>query len=173
MFANLTNHFYPALPKDPLQVGSMFFIGAACYMHKGRIRLSASLVLGAFLALLVSALHPDFFFVIYQITLPVIVFALAYLPGGFIRGFNRWGDYSYGLYLYAFPEQQAVAAAGVRDPVLMAGASFLLTLPLAVLSWHFVESRFLRRARESPPAPATADRDHGRDQVEPTVVEKT
>ncbi|MDB5446055.1 MAG: acyltransferase [Phenylobacterium sp.] len=58
------------------------------------------------------------------------------------------GDYSYGMFLYAFPIQQAVMAAvpGLDAPVLT-----LIALPLvaafAALSWHFVEKPILKMRR--------------------------
>jgi peptidoglycan/LPS O-acetylase OafA/YrhL len=43
--------------------------------------------------------------------LPAVhLFYLAYVPSGWIRKYNRVGDYSYGIYIYAFPVQQSVAA---------------------------------------------------------------
>ncbi len=53
----------------------------------------------------------------------------------------RYGDFSYGLYLYAFPVQQLIVLL-IPEPgpywkfVLL---SFLCTLPFAILSWHLVE----------------------------------
>ena len=54
--------------------------------------------------------------------------------------FNRIGDYSYGLYIYAFPVKQTVArlAPGV-EPYAMFALAFPVTLALAALSWHCVE----------------------------------
>ncbi|CAI0956113.1 Acyltransferase family [Serratia proteamaculans] len=59
-------------------------------------------------------------------------------------------DYSYGVYIYAFPVQQIIinnTALGFYSSML---ASAVITLLLGALSWHFVEKRFLRRK----PAPA-------------------
>jgi peptidoglycan/LPS O-acetylase OafA/YrhL len=64
-----------------------------------------------------------------------------------LTGFERrvGGDYSYGLYLYAFPVQQCLAA--MHAPRLGFAAyfvsSFLLALALAAASWHLVERRAL------------------------------
>jgi len=39
------------------------------------------------------------------LALSYATFWLAYIPGGVIRRFNELGDYSYGIYIYAFPLQ--------------------------------------------------------------------
>ncbi|WP_150290585.1 acyltransferase family protein [Sphingobium estronivorans] len=77
----------------------------------------------------------------------------AVLCGGFLTSRHgaisgRWPDYSYGMYIYAFPVM--VLLAGVLrtdDYRLLALASFVGTLPLAALSWHFVEKPVLDKAR--------------------------
>ena len=55
-------------------------------------------------------------------------------------GYNRLGDYSYGLYLWGFPMQQVVAH---HVPAAMPLANAALALPLAaalaVVSWHSIE----------------------------------
>ena len=67
-------------------------------------------------------------------------FVLAYLPAGIMREYNRLGDYSYGMYVYAYPVQQTVAWAGIAGTVA-AGilVSFPIALICAVASWHFLE----------------------------------
>ncbi|HGE8334938.1 TPA: acyltransferase family protein [Serratia marcescens] len=54
-------------------------------------------------------------------------------------------DYSYGVYIYAFPVQQIVinhTSLGFYSSMLF---SALMTLFLGALSWHLVERRFLRK----------------------------
>jgi peptidoglycan/LPS O-acetylase OafA/YrhL len=81
---------------------------------------------------------------------------------------GRWGDFSYGLYLWGFPAQQAVIAVGGAAwtgwwNLALAGP---VGLGCAVLSWHAVERRALswrpfglrpRRARQATPAVAALD----------------
>lgn len=60
--------------------------------------------------------------------------------------FAKHGDLSYGLYLFAFPVQQAVThfgGAGVT-PAVNFVLSLVITAVLAFFSWHLVEKRFLK-----------------------------
>ncbi|WGH78025.1 acyltransferase family protein [Jannaschia ovalis] len=71
---------------------------------------------------------------------------LAFRPGGAIRGWNRLGDYSYGVYIIAFPVQQALLHwAGPMTPLDNAAVAALITLPLAVICWHAIERPALAR----------------------------
>jgi peptidoglycan/LPS O-acetylase OafA/YrhL len=79
-------------------------------------------------------------------TLPYMVICFGRMSMPVVRHAGRFGDLSYGLYLYAFPVQQLVLAFMPDDayPVLTCVA---LTLPLAFLSWHLVERPALRWTR--------------------------
>lgn len=59
-----------------------------------------------------------------------------------LENFCRYGDFSYGLYIFACPIQQLLLYyLGPQVPVLWFFAlAYVPTLALAVLSWHFVES---------------------------------
>jgi peptidoglycan/LPS O-acetylase OafA/YrhL len=65
--------------------------------------------------------------------------------------FVRKNDVSYGLYIYAFPVQQALAMAGVHEHglFLFMVAATLGTLPLAIASWLVVERPIMRRVRRN------------------------
>lgn len=122
----------------------MFFTGAAFHVMRDRITLSPRLFLLAATALLASLFNKHVFFVVYLFTVPYLLFYLAYVPGGWLRQFNRLGDYSYGIYIYAYPLQQSVVALSGVISILALG---LIALPpallLAALSWHLVEKRAL------------------------------
>jgi peptidoglycan/LPS O-acetylase OafA/YrhL len=63
-----------------------------------------------------------------------------------LRSAGRYGDFSYGIYLWACPVQQVLVLwLGKQTPFMMLTAlSLVCTFVLAWLSWHFVESRALR-----------------------------
>jgi len=63
--------------------------------------------------------------------------------------FFSGGDYSYGIYLYGYPIQQALVAAIPVDmpwPVLLVLSALATTL-FAYVSWHYVEKPILRFRR--------------------------
>lgn len=76
------------------------------------------------------------------------VFWLGYAPSGRIRQFNRLGDYSYGIYIYAFPLQGlAVWLWGAGSPTDNILLSFPMVLICAVISWHWIERPALEISR--------------------------
>ncbi|MEZ5975052.1 MAG: acyltransferase [Planctomycetota bacterium] len=124
----------------------VFFLGGAAYVLRRFVPLQHVAFAVAMVALFALQGWKPGFHVLYPYLLAYGVLYLAYIPGGFLRGFNRLGDYSYGLYIYAFPVQQAIAALqpGVSMPVMFREAS-AATLLLAVLSWYLVEKPMLAR----------------------------
>lgn len=126
---------------------AFFGIGMICYVWREYVHLKISYFLGALVILGMSSCHDMAFLFLYPFALSYIILFLAYVPSGYIRKFNHLGDYSYGLYIYAFPIQQIIAALN-KDVSLssMLLLSTLMTLCLSVLSWHFIEIRFLKRS---------------------------
>jgi peptidoglycan/LPS O-acetylase OafA/YrhL len=124
-----------------------FFIGGAFYVMRAHIKLVSATFWGCIVALVVSGalLTHDYFFVVYFLTMPYALLYAAFMPRGRVRRFNRLGDYSYGIYIWAFPVQQTVAflvpGISVHGLILVAAP---VTLVLAWCSWHLIEHRSLR-----------------------------
>ncbi|MBZ9794740.1 hypothetical protein LB556_03560 [Mesorhizobium sp. ES1-4] len=75
--------------------------------------------------------------------IPVVAYATVYIglsPIPRIPIYDR-GDYSYGIYLYGYPFQQALVSLFPRltSPWLHFGISLVLVTGVAMLSWHFIE----------------------------------
>ena len=120
-----------------------FAVGTGLYVWRDSILLNP--LIGIALAGLAVLLHnTQFYHISFVVALAYGVFIFAYLPRGFIRKYNRLGDYSYGIYIYAFPLQQlSVHLFGPQTAfqnMMSAGAIFF---SLAALSWHFVEKSSL------------------------------
>lgn len=63
-----------------------------------------------------------------------------------LQRFGKHGDFSYGIYLYAFPIQQLLAlyAGHALTGLGMFAVSMLASLACAVLSWHLIEQPCLK-----------------------------
>jgi FkbM family methyltransferase len=74
----------------------------------------------------------------------LLIFYLGYLPFKPLNIYNRVGDYSYGMYIYAFPCEQIGAALwpGIT-PIALIAVSLPATLAFSTLSWHLIERRAL------------------------------
>lgn len=141
----LAEHFYFRSESQFAKLFAMFFIGATFYILKEYIVLSRWLFWLILIVLSVATSNKHAFFVVYVFSMAYILFYLAYVPSGVIRRYNRLGDYSYGIYIYAFPVQQSVAALipgiSVAQMILISAA---FTILLATLSWHLLERRSLK-----------------------------
>jgi peptidoglycan/LPS O-acetylase OafA/YrhL len=93
--------------------------------------------------------------VAYQAALPYVVLWVAQLDVGWMARFGRRGDFSYGIYLWAFPVQQTMVHLGAAAWPLPGNVltCFAVTLGCAAASWHVVERPALRRKwREARPS---------------------
>jgi peptidoglycan/LPS O-acetylase OafA/YrhL len=80
------------------------------------------------------------------IAIPYVVLCTAYLSAGGLRRLTRPGDVSYGIYLLAFPVQQAIFelwGGSGPSPLVLALLAFPVAYLLALASWHGVEQRAL------------------------------
>ncbi|MEO8485733.1 MAG: acyltransferase [Betaproteobacteria bacterium] len=82
---------------------------------------------------------------LFALLLAYAVLVAGYHPALRLRGIARAPDYSYGLYVYAFPIQQTIVRAdpGIAPPLLFV-AAFAITLVVAAISWHALEAPALR-----------------------------
>ncbi|MCF1711073.1 acyltransferase [Tabrizicola sp. J26] len=124
-----------------------FAIGTTFYAIRDRMPLSLPIL--AALALLTWLAHGTTAFPpVLALAIGYGTFWLAFIPRGAILGYNRIGDYSYGIYVYAFPLQGLVIWLwGPMGPGLNIALALPLTLICAVLSWHLIEAPALEMRR--------------------------
>jgi peptidoglycan/LPS O-acetylase OafA/YrhL len=142
----LAPDYIPLLPiRMFLRPAGMFALGALCYLHRERIPTNLLLVVtlaGACWILRPTPIYPYAF----ALALAAFVFWFAYrLP---LFGYNRFGDYSYGLYLWGYPVQQSVVHLW---PTMTVYQNIAISLPIAlmlgVLSWYAIEKPALALKR--------------------------
>lgn len=119
---------------------AMFFTGAGFYLLRNRVRLSTFIVASLFILIFVSYGIRPLFITLTYLSLTYLLLYLAYVPSGRVRLFNRLGDYSYGLYIFAYPIQQTLVYTWPNiGPVTLFVSSLLLALFFAMASWHLIE----------------------------------
>jgi len=139
----LTSNYWAVIG---LRLGSLFFLGSAAWFFREKIVLNGRwclLAVGFFG--LTAWWAPRLLPAVQVLVLTYCLFYLAYVPAGLVRGFNRLGDYSYGVYIYAFPAQQTIMSQlPETGPLHLSLLAFAITLPFAAFSWHLVEKPALQ-----------------------------
>ncbi|MGB5417509.1 acyltransferase family protein [Algibacter sp.] len=79
-----------------------------------------------------------------------MVFYIAY-NFKFLNHFGKYGDITYGVYIYHFPIIQVAVYYGLfktYNPFIVGVILLLLVIVLATISWHFLELRYLSEGRK-------------------------
>jgi len=140
-------------PQEWPRLLSYYLAGVVFYLYRDRIPLNVWGAIAASVIVLISAV----FGAVVNLTLLVfgtyVLFYIAFHSRINLRGFGRYGDFSYGLYLYSFPIQQLLVQQchTLKAPFSLFLLALPLTIGIAVCSWYFVEKPFLRRKRRSSP----------------------
>lgn len=130
-----------------IDFGIYFVLGMLAYIYRNSLKYNWRGVLFAFGAWMGMYFIADAGYLPLAAITWVRYFSVTYLvlyfafQKGVFNHFGKMGDYSYGIYIYAFPIQQSIVAIlGKEIPmyqhVLLA---FALILPLSWFSWQYVE----------------------------------
>jgi peptidoglycan/LPS O-acetylase OafA/YrhL len=144
-----------------------FALGALTWVNRRLIPLGWPFAAAA-LIVAISALHLPPLFVLFAPSVVYLIFYCAYaLPH---VDLDRFGDISYGVYIYAWPMQQTVFWPG-QSGATNAMFATVFVIPLAYLSWIAVEKpslgakawagRMFSKIRKSRPAVRAADAQAG------------
>lgn len=126
-----------------------FSLGIAGYLFRRWIPLSwwACLVMLP-INIAVQQFFPAAGLHVRQVFIAYFVLCLGFLGVGKGSVSSGWSDYSYGMYIYAYPVMFVLEHLFVfKSAYLMALADIICTLPLAAASWHFVEKPALDRLK--------------------------
>jgi len=158
------------LTRDPAKwrLFLFFIAGSLFYINRHSIRLGWLPVVALIALFAATAGIPRLHGIAFVVLVAYLTFAIALWRH--VRWLDpaRFGDISYGVYLYAFPVQQTLIELlpGARDGWSLAALAVAATLPLAILSWVAVERpalaakgtlvRLRRRRRERTPRASSA-----------------
>lgn len=137
-----------------------FLAGAVFYQYRSGIPLRNRYAVCSALALICAAMVPPSGRIVFPFAITYLLFWFSFHPRVHFHNWARHGDFSYGVYLYAFPLQQllAMTVPGISPLVMFATATPLASLS-GLLSWHIVEKHFLQardKARLLRSAPSFA-----------------
>ena len=119
-----------------------FLAGGVCYLYRERIPRSPALLTASLLLIVLTAADGFGLNLILPLCGTYVLLYVCFLPQSFGKFITDRGDFSYGIYLYAFPVQQLLYLwfpVFFHSPLRLFVAATLLTVPLAFLSWHLVE----------------------------------
>jgi peptidoglycan/LPS O-acetylase OafA/YrhL len=140
-----------------IMLGATFVLGSLAYSLHARLHLSWTIA-AALMAVWIVTWGGGWARATGILAIAFAVLVLAFRTPAWLRRLTAPGDLSYGIYVYAFPVQQSVAAIwGAIDPLLMMAIAFPVTYGLAFVSWRLVERPALalkRLVASRPPEPA-------------------
>jgi len=122
-----------------------YMAGALMYRCRDQVLLSPYLALIAIM-LFFGTTHTSFHPSCAILAVTYLVIWAAFARNSFLANFGRFGDMSYGIYVYAFPIQQTVVHIfhSHLSPIHLFFLSYPVTCFLAFASWHLIESRCLK-----------------------------
>ena len=124
---------------------ALFFAGSALFLYRQKLVFTWPAFFLALGILIAATCRPEAY-PLFFLVLPYVVICFALLPLPGIMRWGKYGDFSYGIYLYAFPVQQCVMltfGTGLSIPLFFSIA-FAITLLFAVISWYVIEAPALR-----------------------------
>ena len=121
-----------------------FMFATGLFVCRHRVPVSLPLAAAVLVTLLIADIRS--FGAVYYAGIAYVALVLAYHPRLRWRAYLRVGDYSYGTYVFAFPIQQFIIwRFGITEPPLLFALAFIMTIALAIVSWHAVEKPALRQ----------------------------
>ena len=135
---------------------TIFLSGSVIYLYREKIPDSGVITLGATALVLVGLFipvgHPTPLYNITSFALTAVFLAYPLIWLGIHLPFSKVGsvnDYSYGVYIYAFPVQQLLFLWGVNKWGYLPYTflTILAVIPLAVASWWLIEKHALKLKR--------------------------
>lgn len=126
-----------------ITLGLLFFTGVVFYKEEKRIKQNRYWGVISFMVFIVlSTISPNLTNIYASILLGYAIFSLG--RENYMSWISKYGDFSYGIYIYSFPIQQMiVASTKSQSAPRVFLLSIVLSIVIAAMSWHLVESKAL------------------------------
>jgi peptidoglycan/LPS O-acetylase OafA/YrhL len=115
-----------------------YLLGMSVYLYSDKIRMSPRIAILCGLAICATFVFGGFTDIL-PIAGTYLLFWFAFGRIGPISKFERFGDFSYGTYLYGLPVTYIVLRYAHLTGELLALTAFACTLPIAIASWFLIE----------------------------------
>jgi peptidoglycan/LPS O-acetylase OafA/YrhL len=142
--------------QNMVEYGTYFLIGVCVSRFRLQKWLTVSSMFGAVALMYAVQQWPVASRVVSWFAFPCVFLTFGLASSLAARALARFGDFSYGVYIYALPVQQTVLYLFPALPLwAYVAATLVVTLALAAASWHLIERRALR-LKPRRPLPAMA-----------------
>ncbi len=124
-----------------------FLSGMLFFLYRDKKIVDLRIVFSLIIAYTICALwkQTEVLNILNYVLVPFLIMYFAFFPSR-VSNIGKYGDFSYGFYIYAFPIQQTIiylfdTTISIPSLILL---SILFTLPFAILSWHLIEKKALK-----------------------------
>ncbi|WP_395051087.1 acyltransferase family protein [Flavobacterium sp.] len=127
-----------------LNLGTFFIVGSLLASIQFEKLKYKGVILGLSVLIMVLSLYFNHYDLVKHIIFPIVVVLIGFIPLPFLHTFGKYGDMSYGIYIYSFPIQQTLVYFFKMNTYNLMLASVLLSIFFGYLSWHLIEKRALK-----------------------------
>jgi peptidoglycan/LPS O-acetylase OafA/YrhL len=127
-----------------LNLGTFFIGGSLLASLQFEKIKNKNLILFVSLLILMLSLNFNCYDLIKHIIFPVVVLLIGFIPLPFLRTFGKFGDMSYGIYIYSFPIQQTLMYFFKLKTYELLILSVMISILFGYLSWHLIEKKAIQ-----------------------------
>lgn len=129
-------------------LGTFFVAGSVLASLDFEKYINKSILFGL-IVVAVIAIYFQSYDLVKHIVLPIIILTIGFIPIPFFSSFDKFGDMSYGIYIYSFPVQQTLVYLFHLKVYMLILVSLFVSIALGYLSWHLIEKRALKLKQSS------------------------
>jgi peptidoglycan/LPS O-acetylase OafA/YrhL len=124
-------------------LGTFFAAGSALASIKFE-KWNSGLLLFFSVGILLIAFYFGYYNLVKHLFFSVVVLSIGFITIPFFSTFGKYGDMSYGIYIYSFPIQQIIMQFFHTQVYHLMVLSIFTSIGLGFCSWHLIEKKALR-----------------------------